>query len=65
MRGLSFFFALQLYGTVGSAYIYRLDLAAEKVTYLGQHENAVSAMNYAREQSAPLIALSPRTVSLT
>lgn len=30
----------------------RLDLSTEKVTYLGQHENTVSAMNYAREQSA-------------
>ncbi|KAG6370400.1 WD40 repeat-like protein [Boletus reticuloceps] len=28
-----------------------LDLAAEKVTYLGQHENAVSAVNYVREQN--------------
>ena len=37
--------------TVRNAYIYRLDLSTEKVTYLGQHENAVSAMNYAREQS--------------
>jgi len=32
--------------------IRELDLSAEKVTYLGQHENAVSAMNYAREQNA-------------
>ena len=30
---------------------YRLDLAAEKMTCLGQHENGVSAINYAREQS--------------
>ncbi|KAG8217019.1 WD40 repeat-like protein [Butyriboletus roseoflavus] len=30
----------------------QLDLAAEKVTYVGQHENAVVAMNYAREQNA-------------
>jgi len=29
----------------------QLDLSTEKVTYLGQHENSVSAMNYAREQS--------------
>ncbi|KAF9234727.1 WD40 repeat-like protein [Melanogaster broomeanus] len=28
-----------------------LDLSSEKVTYLGQHGNAVSAMNYAREQN--------------
>jgi hypothetical protein len=44
-------FCVVLGTTVRNAYIYRLDLSAEKVTYLGQHENAVSAMNYAREQS--------------
>ncbi|KAI5984859.1 WD40 repeat-like protein [Pisolithus albus] len=29
-----------------------IDLATEKVTYLGQHGNAVSAVNYARDQNA-------------
>ncbi|KAG6369508.1 WD40 repeat-like protein [Boletus reticuloceps] len=29
----------------------RIDLTTEKVTFLGQHENAVSAVNYVREQN--------------
>ncbi|KAI6000395.1 WD40 repeat-like protein [Pisolithus orientalis] len=32
--------------------IRELDLSTEKVTYLGQHGNAVSAVNYARDQNA-------------
>lgn len=47
MRRFYFFFGI----AVRNAHIYRLDLSVEKVAYLGQHENAVSAINYAREQS--------------
>ena len=32
----------------------RLDLETEKMMYLGNHSNAVSAMSFAREQSMPI-----------
>jgi hypothetical protein len=35
----------------------RLDLSTEKVTSLGQHANAVSALSYAREISVSLLNL--------
>jgi len=31
----------------------RLDLETERMVYLGNHSNVVSAMNFAREQSMP------------
>ena len=32
----------------------RLDLNTEKINHLGQHSNAISAMNYSKDLSAPI-----------